>query len=141
MVVDPGALGGALTAVCDGGSGQAASARYADAGVALTYAQRQPGFVCRVDGAPASDPCVNTPPADAYWGLFWSDGSGGWVYSSDGVDALDIPDGGSVAFAWQDGGDQDYPAQPPTSSSSTPRRSPTGRPRLMRVGGRRWRGS
>ncbi len=21
-----------------------------------------------------SDPCVNTPPADAYWGLFWSDG-------------------------------------------------------------------
>ena len=95
VVVDPGALGVPCTAACDSGSGQAASARYADVGVALSYVQRQPGFVCRVNGAPASDPCVNTPPADAYWGLWWSDGEGGtWRYPRLGVTGLQVPDGG-----------------------------------------------
>lgn len=110
VVVDPGALGGALTAACDGGSGQAASARYADVGVAISYVQRQPGFVCRVNGVPATDPCVNTPPADAYWGLWWTDGeSGTWSYSSIGVTGLQVPEGGAVALAWQQGGTRRTP--------------------------------
>ena len=46
-------------------AGKSAAAQLTDVGHTLTYVQRQPGFVCRVDGAPASDPCVNTPPADA----------------------------------------------------------------------------
>ena len=55
-------------------------------GVTLGYATRQPGFVCRVNGAPASDPCVNASPANAYWGLWWADGSqASWTYSSYGV--------------------------------------------------------
>ncbi len=38
---------------------------------------------------PADDPCVNTPPADAYWGLWWSDGTTGkWTYSSLGAASL-----------------------------------------------------
>jgi hypothetical protein len=66
------------------------------------------------------------PPTDAYWGLFWSDGSGGWVYSSEGVDALSIPDGGSVAFAWQDGGARDQPGvAPPQHASEQPSPSPS----------------
>lgn len=135
VVVDPGALGGALTSVCDGGAGQAASARYADSGVALTYAQRQPGFVCRVDGAPASDPCVNTPPADAYWGLFWTDGtSGTWTYSSIGVTGLQVPEGGAVALAWQQGTARRAPGiaapvhQASPTTSPSPAKSPTKSP-------------
>ena len=55
--------------MCDaGGAGKTAAAQFAAAGFALTRVQRQPGFVCRVEGKPAEDPCVNTPPTDAYWG-------------------------------------------------------------------------
>jgi hypothetical protein len=136
VVVDPGALGGALTAACDSGSGQAASARYADVGVAISYVQRQPGFVCRVNGAPASDPCVNTPPADAYWGLWWTDGeSGTWSYSSIGVTGLQVPEGGAVALAWQQGGTRRTPgiaapvhAAPAPSPTKAPTKTPTKAP-------------
>ena len=65
------------------GGGRTADRLLKDTGHALTYVQRFPAFVCRIDGVPADDPCVNTPPADAYWGLWWSDGeSGEWSYSS-----------------------------------------------------------
>ena len=37
------------------------------------------------------------PPTNAYWGLFWSNGtSGTWAYASEGVDSLSVPAGGSV---------------------------------------------
>ena len=40
----------------------------------------------------SNDPCVNTAPANAYWGLYWSDGkSGKWNYSSTGVGGLKVP--------------------------------------------------
>ena len=138
VVVDFGALGSGLGTACDAGSGEPASTRFAQAGYPLTYVQRQPGFVCRVNGAPASDPCVSTPPADAYWGLFWSDGrSGTWTYASLGVTALDVPDGGSVALVWQQGTERRTPPvaapvhQAPSatpSSSPSPTRSPTQTP-------------
>lgn len=104
VVVDSGALGGSIATLCDSGSGEVASTRFEQSGFTLTYAQRMPGFVCRVNGVPASDPCVNTSPADAYWGLFWTDGvSGTWNYASLGATSLDVPDGGAVALAWQQG--------------------------------------
>ena len=103
VVVDHHQLGGGVQQACDAdGGGKAASTVFPDSGFPLTYVQRQPGFVCRVAGAPASDPCVNTPPASAYWSLWWSDGkSGTWTYSSTGVGSLKVPDGGYVAFSWQ----------------------------------------
>ncbi|WP_139977926.1 hypothetical protein [Nocardioides litoris] len=102
VVVDPKALGGGVQGGCvPGGGGRTASSLFPAAGFALTYVQRQPGFVCRVAGKPASDRCVSTPPASAYWGLWWSDGrSGRWTYSSLGAGSLEVPDGGYVAFAW-----------------------------------------
>lgn len=102
VVVDFHELGGGVRTACvaDGG-GQLASSLVPSAGFPLTYAQRQPGFVCRVSGQPASDPCVNTSPADAYWGLWWSDGkTGSWSYATSGAGSLRVPDGGYVAFSW-----------------------------------------
>jgi hypothetical protein len=131
VVVDYGALGGGIRTGCDATGNRNAAKAFADTGHPLTYAQRQPGFVCRVDGAPASDPCVDTAPADAYWGLYWSDGTSGWKYSTLGVGSLTVPAGGSVAFSWQDGGTADppgaRPAPPAPSPVSTPRptRAPT----------------
>lgn len=125
VVVDGSGLGGGIVSSCvsDGG-GDTAGALF-EVHHDLTRASQFPGAVCKVDGAPADAECRTMPPGDAYWGLFWSDGSGGWVYSSQGVDSLDVPDGGSVAFAWQDGGDQDAPGVAPPqheepSSSPTP---------------------
>ncbi len=134
VVVDPGALGGSIATVCDPGSGEVAATRFEQSGFALTEVQRFPGFVCRVNGAPASDPCVNTPPPDAYWSLWWTDGtSGAWNYSSEAVTSLDVPDGGAVALAWQQGAARRTPAvaapvQAAPSPSEKPTPSPTKKP-------------
>ena len=126
VVVDHGALGGGVDQVCNpSAGGNTASSTFTGAGFALTYVQRQPGFVCRINGQPASDPCVNTPPTNAYWGLFWSDGkSGSWSYSSLGAGSLTVPNGGYVAFAWQSGS-QNAPNVAPTPHASTATPAPT----------------
>ncbi len=130
VIVDPGALGGALVSACDSGTGQSADARFTDAGVALTYAQRQPGFVCRVAGAPASDPCVDASPADAYWALFWTDGeSGSWTYSALGIGGLEVPEGGALALAWQQGTERRAPSTAAPVASPAPTAVPTSKPK------------
>lgn len=140
VVVDPNQLGGGVSSVCvSGGGGQKASALFPSAGHPLTYAQRQPGFVCRVSGVPAEDPCINTSPANAYWGLWWTDGKGGgWVYSSLGASSLTIPDGGYVAFSWDESGGEATPSFTPAahaSPSPTPAPTPTPEPTPAPGGG------
>ena len=134
VVVDRGSLGGGIDQVCNGaGGGKTAARLFTSSGYSLTYAQRQPGFVCRIDGVPASDPCVNTSPADAYWGLWWSNGrTGSWSYSSLGAASLTIPDGGYVAFAWQSGS-KTAPGVPATAHASSP--TPTATPSTAGGGG------
>ena len=62
VVVDHHQLGGGVQQACDAdGGGKAASTVFPDSGFALTYVQRQPGFVCRVAGAPASRPLREHP--------------------------------------------------------------------------------
>ncbi|MDO9495401.1 MAG: hypothetical protein Q7J48_06845, partial [Nocardioides sp.] len=138
VVVDFNELGGGVPSVCDaGGGGKKASALFVDAGFPLSYASRQPGFVCRVSGVPTSDPCVNTAPANAYWGLWWSDGeTGSWSYSSLGAASLTIPEGGYVAFSWDQSESAAPPSftpavhqsEPPPSPTPTSRPSPSSRP-------------
>ena len=127
MVVDFHGLGGGLQQVCDAdGGGEKANELFTSNGFELTYVQNQPGFVCRIDAMPDDDPCVNTPPADAYWGLWWSDGTKAkWTYSSVGVGSLKIPDGGSVAFSWNSGPGQDKPGVPPPVHDTEPDPSPS----------------
>ncbi len=110
-IVDFDELGGGVTAGCDSnGGGQAASQVFRDAGYTLEYSQ-QPGmngFVCKIQSKPADGDCAAN---DAFWSLWWSDGrSGRWVFSSQGVGTIDVPDGGYVAFAWHEGGGR---AEPP----------------------------
>lgn len=103
VVVDFGALGGGVQEACDPrGAGRTAANVLTAAGFSLEFVQREPGFVCRVDGRPDTQ-CVETPPADSYWGLFWADGkSARWRYSALAVGSLRVPAGGTVGFAWQD---------------------------------------
>lgn len=116
---------------CDADGGGRAASNFTDVGHKLTYATRAAGFVCRVNGAPASDPCVEASPVDAYWALFWSDGtSGEWVYSSLGVTSLRVPQGGSVAFVFQGSTSRTWPSVRPrvpgaTSAPASPRPTAT----------------
>ncbi|MGI8523577.1 MAG: hypothetical protein ACR2K3_09770 [Nocardioides sp.] len=133
VVVDHHELGGGVQTVCDaGGAGEYADRQFTESGFALTYVQRQPGFVCRVDGAPSDDPCVNTPPSDAYWGVWWSDGtSGKWTYSSTGVTSLKVPAGGYVALSWIGSSSASPPGIAPkahASASPSPSATPTSTP-------------
>lgn len=134
VVVDFHQLGGGVQAFCDAdGAGQYADVQFEDAGHELAYVQGQ-AFVCRVDTEPDST-CVRTPPANAYWSLWWSDGkSGTWKYSSVGVKALKVPDGGAVALSWQGQSAQARPrVSPPGQDSASPSTSasphPTSSPR------------
>jgi len=129
VVVDFHQLGGGVQSVCDaGGAGKFADVQFTESGFALSYVNGEP-FVCRVDQLPDSA-CARTPPANAYWSLWWSDGkSGSWSYSSGGVKALKVPAGGYVALSWQGQSSQAKPRVAPTAhSSSSPSSSPTSRP-------------
>ena len=129
VVVDFHQLGGGVRTSCDaGGAGKYADAQFADVGHVLTYVDNEP-FVCQVDGAPDRT-CPRTPPANAYWSLWWSDGkSGEWEYASLGVTSLKVPNGGYVALSWQGQSSQAKPGVPPTAhTSSSPSPSPSHHP-------------
>jgi hypothetical protein len=122
VAVENGALGGGTTWSCSP-SGGTARALFTAAGHTLRDVSSAPGAICTVDGLPANAPCVRMPPADAYWGLFWTDGtSGRWIYSSFGVDGLDVPKGGGVDFVWQDSSTHIDPsiAAPVAATKPTP---------------------
>ncbi|GAA1765347.1 hypothetical protein GCM10009795_009870 [Nocardioides hankookensis] len=127
VVVDFHELGGGVQSACvaDGG-GDSATSLFSAAGFPLTYVQRQAGFVCRVAGQPASDPCINTPPADAYWGLWWSDGtSGQWTYATTSAGGLKVPEGGYVAFSWNGSSARSAPGASPAVHPAAPTKAPS----------------
>ncbi len=128
VVVDFHQLGGGVQTACDiGGGGRSGDKQMSDVGHRLTYVTGEP-FVCRVDGAPASDPCQRTPPSDAYWSLWWSDGkSGTWSYSAQGIASVSVPDGGYLALSWQ-GGDSSAPPRVSPKAQQAPSPSPTHEP-------------
>ena len=127
VVVEHHRLGGPDLHRCDPGGGGLTATRILERqGLTVAYVQRMPGFLCRLDGMPAQDPCVNTPPDDAYWSLWWSDGSAPrWRYASAGVDSLEIPDGGSLALTWDGVAGDVAPTTPPGAPSATPSAGPS----------------
>jgi hypothetical protein len=144
VVVDFKGLGGrGVEATCvPGGGGKRVADLWPQGTFPWVLVQGEP-FVCRISGLPTQndEPCNDTPPADAYWGLWWSDGkTGTWSYSSYGVSTLKVPDGGYVAFAWKQGAapasapgvaPAPHPSATPTptpSSSPSPTRSPSPSP-------------
>jgi hypothetical protein len=126
VVVDYGGLKGGTKIGCDpDGAGRRGSDVVPAAGFPLEYVTNEPGFVCSISNKP--DPvksCHRTPPASAFWGLYWSDGSGGWNWSSSGIAELKVPEGGSIGWRWQDGGARDLPRAAPTTVNSSPSPSP-----------------
>ncbi|QNN52045.1 hypothetical protein [Nocardioides mesophilus] len=140
VVVDFKELGGGVQKGCDpNGAGRTADQVAPAAGFTLSYVRSQPGFVCQVSGEPTADPCAKTPPSNAYWGLWWSDGtSATWTYSSQGAGSLKVPSGGSIAFSWNGDTGSNPPGAAPaqaTAGTPTPTKSPTSAPTASAGGG------
>ncbi|KAB1151695.1 hypothetical protein RM555_14895 [Micromonospora sp. DSM 115977] len=88
VVVDFAALGGGVQVACAPGDPASGLAALQGAGFTVTGTQRWGlAFVCRINGKPtaAADPCVNTPPATAYWSYWHAPSGGAWSYSTSGA--------------------------------------------------------
>ena len=138
VVVDFRELGGGTQTVCDAdGAGKSAATLITENGYALTYVQSPAGLRLPGQRQAGDDPCVNTPPSTAYWGLYWSNGtSGSWTYASLGrASSLNDPGrrvGGLRLAGRLAGAAGGRPARrrlasptPPSFGLSEPRGSPT----------------
>jgi hypothetical protein len=121
VVVD---FGSSTSVRCAPGDPSSGLAALQAAGFSVKQVQRQPGFVCRIDGAPASDPCVNTPPANAYWAYFHAARGGSWSYSSLGAASYDPKPGSVEGWSFGSGG---APGTAPPAP--TPRQTPKPAPK------------
>ncbi|MGQ0838832.1 hypothetical protein [Actinokineospora sp.] len=101
VVVDFGPLGGGVQTGCAGGDPGSGLAALSGAGYGYTFASRQPGFVCRINGKPtaAADACVFTSPTTAYWS-YWHGQGGSWSYGSSGAGAYNPAPGGVEGWAF-----------------------------------------
>lgn len=85
VVVDFRSLGGGVVVRCAPGQAASGFDALARAGIAFDTAVRSPGFLCRIAGKPASDPCIDPSPAGAHWSYWLADGRGRWCYSNLGA--------------------------------------------------------
>ena len=60
------------------------------------------GFICRIEGKPvaAEEPCIDTPPATAYWSYWYAPNGGSWKYSSLGVSNHQVVLGGFEGWSF-----------------------------------------
>ena len=124
VVVDTGS---SVSTKCASGDPSSALKALAGAGFSVTYPQQFPGsVVCRINGFPASDPCVRMPPAGAYWAFFHAERGGSWTYSSNGVASHNPAPGTVVGFRFGSG-QQPRVAPPEPTATSAP--APTTRPK------------
>ncbi|MDX8032856.1 hypothetical protein SK803_21780 [Lentzea sp. BCCO 10_0856] len=120
VVVDYRGLGGGVRQGCAPGSPSSGVAALTAAGFGYTYASRQQGFVCRINGKPGADAdkCVNTSPATAYWSYWHAPAGGAWSYSNQGA-ATYVPARGTVE-GWAFGAGEQPGIAPPAAPAPQP---------------------
>ncbi|MGW4110427.1 hypothetical protein ACWEFJ_06070 [Actinosynnema sp. NPDC004786] len=111
VVVDFRSLGGGVQTGCAPGDPATGTDALSAAGFGYTFAALQPGFVCRINGKPSSDPCRTTSPTTAYWGYWHGRPGESWVYSSTSASAYD-PAPGTVE-GWSFGAGEPPGIAPP----------------------------
>jgi hypothetical protein len=103
VVVDFAALGGGVQVGCRLGDPSTGLAALTGAGFTVTGTQRWGlAFVCRINGKPtaATEPCVNTPPATAYWSYWHAIPGGTWSYSTVGASSYNPAQGTVEGWAF-----------------------------------------
>ncbi|MFK3984420.1 hypothetical protein ACI2K4_29110 [Micromonospora sp. NPDC050397] len=107
VVVDFTAFGGGIQVRCALGDPATGLAALQGAGFAVTGTARWGlAFVCRLDGLPtaATEPCLNTPPASAYWSYWHAPAGGSWSYSTLGATSYNPAPGTVEGWAFGSGG-------------------------------------
>jgi hypothetical protein len=114
VVID---YGSSSTTSCAPGDPSTAMAALKLVVATVVSPQRYPGtVVCRINGTPASDPCIQMPPASAYWAFYHAPRGGSWTYSSAGVTSYNPAPGTAIGFAFGAGARPDV--NPPAAASS-----------------------
>jgi len=129
VVVDTGS---SISTKCASGDPSSALKALTSAGFSVTYPQQYPGsVVCRINGYPASDPCVRMPAAGAYWAFFHAKRGGSWAYSSSGVTSYNPAPGSVVGFRFGSGQQPGIapPAAPKTSTPTPTKTVPKPKPK------------
>lgn len=107
VVVDFTAFGGSVSVQCALGDPATGLAALQGAGFTPTGTQRWGlAFICRINGlpTPANEPCVNTPPASAYWSYWHANSGGTWSYSTSGATSYNPAPGTVEGWAFGSGG-------------------------------------
>lgn len=125
IVVDPGDLGGPVQVRCVDSSPANGMKALEAAGYDVETTVRFSGFLCRIDGRPASDPCVGTPPANAYWSYWVADRGGPWCYSDLGATARTPRRGTVEGWSFSRGGDAAAPRSGTFGRLAGPQRLPS----------------
>lgn len=132
VVVDFRSLGGDTIVRCAPAPVESGYDALTGVGLDWTPTQRHPGFLCRIEGVPADDPCVNTPPADAYWSYWRAEPGGSWAYSNYGPASTNPPPGPVDGWSFSTGNEVQPPRTAPPGSPapapSSPSPSPTAEP-------------
>jgi hypothetical protein len=125
VAVDFAPWGGNIERGCDATLTTGYDALYAAGFTTAGDEHDGPAFICRIDDdpPPSEDPCINTPPATAYWSYWHADaGQDTWTYSTLGA-ANYQPLPGSVdawTFGSTDlGGTDGQPTFPPSAVRAT----------------------
>ncbi|MFY1638128.1 hypothetical protein ACN27F_33415 [Solwaraspora sp. WMMB335] len=122
VIVDFQDLGGSTIIRCAVGDQASGHAALKNAGISITGTVRWgESFICRIEGKPtaAEEPCVDTPPATAYWSYWHAPHGGTWTYSQHGVMARKPPLGSFEGWSF---------AKNRTASTSPPPRIAPVRP-------------
>lgn len=88
VIIDFQELGGDLIIRCAPGDQETGHAALKNAGIEIAGTNRWgEAFICRIEGKPGPDaePCIDTPPATAYWSYWHASNGGEWEYSQWGV--------------------------------------------------------
>ncbi|MEO6989423.1 MAG: hypothetical protein ABI239_12355 [Aquihabitans sp.] len=85
VVIDFQELGGGSYVRCAPNSPKTGFEALEQAGISYTTTTRSPGFLCRIAGKPADDPCRVPSPTTAYWSYWVAPSSGYWCYSNFGA--------------------------------------------------------
>lgn len=85
VVIDFQELGGGSYVRCAPNAPETGFEALEQAGIDYTPTTRSPGFLCRIAGKPAGDPCHVPSPATAYWSYWLAPRGGRWCYANLGA--------------------------------------------------------
>jgi hypothetical protein len=137
VVVDFGSQGGGVQIRCVTEPVTSGFDALEKAGFGYQGTTRFPGLLCRIDGKPADDPCVNAPRPDRYWAYWTASGpGGGWSYSDQGAGNRVPPAGSVEGWAFSEGCDRTPGSGPcPTSTTTSTTARPSATAPTIRPGG------